>query len=166
MHANLATNSAVWYNLGLPGGGGGGGESSSESELLSAACLVSMIRTWIFFRRFLRKCKKKIVLLLDYKVRDRVNKVDGWREGCRTNFHKWISTKKTKHGLWNMIFVEKCNKSSCMSNVRFISYSKCSIWCRILKFSLNFGSLFTFCYLDGANSIKTDSDICNLWTGQ
>ena len=26
--------------------------------------------------------------------------------------------------------------------------------------------LFTFCDLDGANSIKTDLHICNLWTGQ
>ena len=30
----------------------------------------------------------------------------------------------------------------------------------------NFGCLFTFCYLDGTNSIKTDLHICNLWTGQ
>ena len=26
--------------------------------------------------------------------------------------------------------------------------------------------LFTLCYLDGANSIKIDLHICNLWTGQ
>ena len=26
--------------------------------------------------------------------------------------------------------------------------------------------VFTFCYLDGANSIKTDLHICNLWNGQ
>ena len=51
-------------------------------------------------------------------------------------------------------------------NVRFISYSKCSNWRRISKLSLNFECLFTFCYLDGANSIKTDLHICNLWTGQ
>ena len=52
-----------------------------------------------------------------------------------------------------------------LSYVRFISYSKCSNWHRILKLSLNFGCLFTFCYLDGANSIKIDLHICNLWTG-
>ena len=40
--------------------------------------------------------------------------------------------------------------------VRFISYSKCFNWHRILKLSSNFGCLFTFCYLDGINSIKTD----------
>ena len=47
-----------------------------------------------------------------------------------------------------------------------MSYSKCSNWCPISKLSSNFGFLFTFCYLDGANSIKTDLHICNLWTGQ
>ena len=46
--------------------------------------------------------------------------------------------------------------------VRFISYSKCSNWRWISKLSSNFGCLFTFCYLDGANSIKTDLHICNL----
>ena len=43
---------------------------------------------------------------------------------------------------------------------------KCSNWHWISKLSLNFGCLFTFCYLDGANYIKTDLHICNLWTGQ
>ena len=45
-------------------------------------------------------------------------------------------------------------------------YWKCSNWCRILKLSWKFGCLFTFCYLDGANSIKPDLHNCNLWTGQ
>ena len=49
---------------------------------------------------------------------------------------------------------------------RFMSYSKCSNCRRISKLSWNFGCLFTFSYLDGANSIKTDLHICNLWTGQ
>ena len=40
--------------------------------------------------------------------------------------------------------------------VWFISYSKCSNWHWISKLASNFGCLFTFCYLDGANSIKTD----------
>ena len=35
-----------------------------------------------------------------------------------------------------------------------ISYSKCSNWHQILKLLSNFGCLFTFCYLDRANSIK------------
>ena len=50
--------------------------------------------------------------------------------------------------------------------VRFISYSKSSNWHRILKLLSNFECLLTFWYLDGANSIKTDLHICNLWTGQ
>ena len=50
--------------------------------------------------------------------------------------------------------------------VRFISYLKCSNWHQISKLSMNSGCLFTFCYLDGANSTKTDLHICNLWTGQ
>ena len=37
---------------------------------------------------------------------------------------------------------------------------------RITEMSSNFGCLFTFFYLDGANSIKTDLHICNLQTGQ
>ena len=47
-----------------------------------------------------------------------------------------------------------------------ISYSKCSNWRQISKLLSNFRCLFTFCYLDGANTIKTDLHICNLWTGQ
>ena len=42
----------------------------------------------------------------------------------------------------------------CWTHIRFISYSNCSIWHRISKLLSNFGCLFTFCYLDGANSIK------------
>ena len=47
-----------------------------------------------------------------------------------------------------------------------ISNLKCSNWRWISKLLSNFGFLFTFCYLEGANSIKTDLQICNLWTGQ
>ena len=49
---------------------------------------------------------------------------------------------------------------------QFISYWKCFNCRRISKLLLNFGCLFTFCYLDGVNSIKTDLHICNLWTDQ
>ena len=55
---------------------------------------------------------------------------------------------------------------SSLSKVQFMSYSKCSNWHQMLKLLLNFGCLFTFFYLDGANSIKTDLHNCNLWTGQ
>ena len=57
------------------------------------------------------------------------------------------------------------NQNFTQTFVQFNSYSKCSNWRRISKLLLNFGCLFTFCYLDGANSIKTDLHICNLWTG-
>ena len=53
-----------------------------------------------------------------------------------------------------------------MTCVRFISYSKCSKWRRISKLLSKCGCLFSFCYLDWANSIKTDLHICSLWTGQ
>ena len=46
--------------------------------------------------------------------------------------------------------------------VNLISSSKCSNWRRILKLLLSFGCLFTFCCLDGAKPIKTDSHICKL----
>ena len=49
-----------------------------------------------------------------------------------------------------------------VNNVRLMSYLKCSNWCQISKLLSNFGCLFTFCYLDGANSIKTGLHICNL----
>ena len=38
-----------------------------------------------------------------------------------------------------------------VSNVWFISYSKCSIWRQISKLLSNFGCLFTFCYSAWAN---------------
>ena len=48
------------------------------------------------------------------------------------------------------------------SLLREFSYSKCSNWRQISKVLL---CSFIFCYLDGANSIKTDLHICNFWTG-
>ena len=56
------------------------------------------------------------------------------------------------------------NKTLFKSNVRFMSYLKCSNWRRILKLLSMFRCLFTFCYLYGANSIKTNMDwlFCNL----
>ena len=41
-----------------------------------------------------------------------------------------------------------------INNAWIISYSKCSNFHRISKLLLNFECLFTFCYLDRANSIK------------
>ena len=52
------------------------------------------------------------------------------------------------------------------TNVWFMFYSICFNWHRISKLLMNFGCLFTFCYLDGVNTIKTDLQICSLWTGQ
>ena len=58
------------------------------------------------------------------------------------------------------------DKNVLFSNVRFISYLMCFNCRRISKLMSNFECLFTFCYSDGANSIKTDLNTCNLWTGQ
>ena len=66
----------------------------------------------------------------------------------------------------NIIIHVKSETHSNVTYVWIISYSKCSNWYQISKLSSNFGCLITFCYLDGANSIKTDLHICNLWTGQ
>ena len=41
-------------------------------------------------------------------------------------------------------------------NVRFMSYSKFSNWHQISKLLSNFGCLFTCCYFDRTNSIKTN----------
>ena len=46
-------------------------------------------------------------------------------------------------------------------NVGFMSYSKCSNWRKISKWLSNIECLFTFCYLDEANSINTNLNICN-----
>ena len=70
--------------------------------------------------------------------------------GC---FLKWRSDELTKNG-------------AILANAWIISYSKFSNWGQISKLSSNLGCLFTFCYLDGANSIKTDLHIFNLWTSQ
>ena len=61
-------------------------------------------------------------------------------------------------------FVE--HRSFDLTYTWIISYSKGSNWCQISKLSSNFECVFMFCYLDWANSIKTDLHICNLWTGQ
>ena len=97
------------------------------------------------------------------------------------NLFIWADRYKTKHPLTNYLETKNCDlknpelmtdkgiineKDLLPISVRFMTYSKCSNWCGILKFLLNFGCLFTFCYLDGANSIKTDLHICNIWTGQ
>ena len=51
-------------------------------------------------------------------------------------------------------------------NVRFMSYSKCSNWCWILKLAWNFGCLFMFFYSAVANLLKTKLQTCTLQTGQ
>ena len=74
--------------------------------------------------------------------------------------------------LWMVLFAcwvycqgqkKQCNVKVVDTNVRFVSYSKCSNWRRISKLLSNFCSLFTFGYLDGANSIKTKLQTCDLW---
>ena len=48
-------------------------------------------------------------------MRDRVNKADGGGRDVEQIFINGLAPKKRKHGLRNIIFVEKCNKASCMS---------------------------------------------------
>ena len=74
---------------------------------------------------------------------------------CQNCFFLSINTIKC-------LYLSFCLKKQdiILSNVRFISYSKCSNWRWIPKLSSNFECLFTFWYLDGANSIKTDLHIC------
>ena len=63
---------------------------------------------------------------------------------------------------YNFMELSKEFQQTFKVNVRFMSYSKCSNWRQISKLLSKFGCLFTFSYLDGANSIKSD---CNLRTG-
>ena len=57
----------------------------------------------------------------------------------------------------HVVFAPACyDHGLVQSNVRFMSYLKCSDWRGISRLSSNFGCLFTFCYLDGPNSIKTN----------
>ena len=75
--------------------------------------------------------------------------------------------KNVLPSLWRFLrSIHLNHQKRCVTYVWFISYSKCSNWRQILKLVSNIGCLFTFCYLDWANSIKTDLHICNLWTGQ
>ena len=76
--------------------------------------------------------------------------------GIRRLFQIWTNLKAK-------ISLE--TKFEIMSNVRFISYSKCSNWHQISKLLSNFGCLFT-CYFDRANSIETNLQTCNLHTIQ
>jgi hypothetical protein len=87
--------------------------------------------------------------------------------GSLTKFHEF-SFRKQSFQIWYIVNCKKLytTPKSLQTCVRFISYSKCSNCHRISKLSSKLGYLFTFCYLDGANSIKTDLHICNLWTGQ
>ena len=57
----------------------------------------------------------------------------------------------------HVVFAPACyDHGLVQSNVRFMSYLKCSDWRGISRLSSNFGCLFTFCYLHGPNSIKTN----------
>ena len=49
----------------------------------------------------------------------------------------------------HVVFAPACyDHGLVQSNVRFMSYLKCSDWRGISRLSSNFGCLFTFCYLD------------------
>ena len=78
--------------------------------------------------------------------------------------------KKNRYKIGNreencMLFNSKQNGPK-RTYVRFMSYSKCSDWCWILKLALNFGCLFTFYYSAGTNLLKTKLHACKLQTGQ
>ena len=72
--------------------------------------------------------------------------------GCR---FKWFSFQIFVRNPWK-------NTLLCAVHVIFEMF----FWRRISNLLSNLGCLFTFWYLDGANSIKTYLHICNLWTGQ
>ena len=82
-------------------------------------------------------------------------------------FQRYINTFCSMNNKYCRVLslLESCQLSF-NSNVWFISYSKCSNWHQISKLLLSFCFLFTFCYLDGAHSIKIDLHICNLWISQ
>ena len=90
-----------------------------------------------------------------------------WTKRYR-NHNNWVSSAHWCQSPFEVAFEIQKNIwfHKISFNVKFISYLKCSNWRRILKFLLNFGCLFTFCYLDWGKSIKTDLHICNLWTSQ
>ena len=85
-----------------------------------------------------------------------------------------VCNKNTSEKSWNITVKSFRNYILCPNfqkiltpyNVGFMSCSKCSNWCQILKLLSNIGCLSIFCYLEWANKIKTDFHICNLWNGQ
>ena len=75
-----------------------------------------------------------------------------------------MTRKKTRNKIQldsNPVTTLKIQLMSGSSHIRSVSNLR---W--MSKLSSNFCCLFTFCYLDGANSIKTDLHICNPWTSQ
>ena len=70
---------------------------------------------------------------------------------ARKKLKEWLSSDYIMYDHFKEIFEKKIEALG--ANVGFMSYLKCSNWCQISKWLLNFECLFTFCYLDEANSI-------------
>ena len=92
----------------------------------------------------------------------------GWKQGkSNVNFSlSWLSLSHPRYEIEFFLKTVALDTYDFIAEIKqnyvqFMSCSKCSNWCPISKLSSNFGCLFTFCYLDGDNSIKTDLHICN-----
>ena len=129
----------------------------------SAAYQFGHVEFWIFVLILHCACLQKTTTNIRYSKFDTSKSMS-----CRGN---WVNVcwNMWKRQMWfffsnleNIICKIFINMTETLqlillTNVRFISYLK---WRQISKLSSNFRCLFTFCYLDGANSIKTDLHIC------
>ena len=89
---------------------------------------------------------------------------------CNTMSNQWICSQFSKFKYLPHLTASQISnwKNLVIFNFLFyfiLSYSKCSNLCQISKLLSKFECLFTFYYLDGANSHKADLNIYNLWTG-
>ena len=104
-----------------------------------------------------RKMSKFVMYLdtnLDYPGLQRLFqafKMPGQKASKRTKLEPLLRTK-------NNTFLKMCGSCLIRNILIAVEYRNCPGTLDVY--------LSTFSYLDGANSIKTDLHICNLWTGQ
>ena len=103
---------------------------------------------------WMNACKIRIIKLCIQRMQIKAF----WPQGPLLQFKKYKKCCSLHFQLF-MSFLYTSVISTSFINVLFMSYSKSSNWRQKFKILSNFGCLFTFCFLDGASSIKTDLHI-------
>ena len=115
--------------------------------------------SFLWWEIFWRDERKYLAYILGHSIGSDKQAVE-WINSCLGKILELPTLRSTLVQLW-LDAASKYTQSLeveveyiLITNVQFISYSKFSNWRWISKLLSNFGCLFTFCYLDGANSIK------------